>query len=155
MEHKEFIKLCTSIFKQYGFEKKSSNYYRDFNNDIVVVFGLQKSSYGGHYYYIEYGFIFPTINKYMPYPKYHQANIRQDRIEIDGNCAIEYETVSDIAFQKRLITQLEEIIEIAMSGKNSILNYSILGNNRATLIQGYNTLPYLGVNMPGITVVPD
>ena len=74
MEQKAFLKLCTSVFKQYDFEKKNNNYYRRFDNDIMLVFGLQKSAYGGNCYYLEYGFVFQSINKYMPYPKYHQFN---------------------------------------------------------------------------------
>ena len=66
MEQKDFVKLCTSIFKKNGLIKHNSSYYRDFDNDIILVFGLQKSAYGGSYYYIEYGFIFKSINNQVP-----------------------------------------------------------------------------------------
>lgn len=155
MEQKAFIKLCTNILKQYGFEKKNSNYYRDFHNDFILVFGLQKSAYGGNYYYIEYGFIIQSINKYMPYPKYHQANIRQGRLSIDGNYAIEYDVITEDTFSMNLTTLLDEIVKIAIGGKQAIVDYSIRGENRATLVQGYDTLPYLGVDKADIIVAPD
>ena len=154
MEHKVFLKLCTNIFKQYGFEKKSNNYYRTFD-DIMLVFGLQKSAYGGTYYYIEYGFVFQSINKYMPYPKYHQANIRQGRMSIEGNYAIDYDVISEEIFTAHLSCILNEVVNICIRGKDAIVGYSIYGENRATLIQGYDTLPYLEVDKSNITVVPD
>lgn len=155
MEQKAFLKLCTSVFKQYGFEKKNNNYYRCFDNDVMLVFGLQKSAYGGNCYYLEYGFVFQSINKYMPYPKYHQANIRQDRMAIDGNCAIEYNAISEDIFVHNLSRVLDEVIEVCTHGKDAIVNYSILGDNKAMLIQGYDTLPYLNLEKVNITVAPD
>lgn len=155
MEQKAFLKLCTSVFKQYDFEKKNNNYYRRFDNDIMLVFGLQKSAYGGNYYYLEYGFVFQSINKYMPYPKYHQANIRQDRMSIDGNYAIECDAISEDIFVHNLSHILDEVIEVCTKGKKAIVDYSIFGEKRATLIQGYDTLPYLNLEKVNITVVPD
>ena len=155
MEQKAFLKLCTGVFKQYGFEKKNNNYYRCFDNDVMLVFGLQKSAYGGNCYYLEYGFVFQSINKYMPYPKYHQANIRQDRMAIDGNCAIEYNAISEDIFVNNLSRVLDEVIEVCTHGKDAIVNYSILGDNKAMLIQGYDTLPYLNLEKVNITVAPD
>ena len=154
MEQKDFIKLCTRIFKKNGLIKHNSSYYRDFDNDIILVFGLQKSAYGGSYYYIEYGFIFKSINKYMPYPKYHQANIRQGRVKIDGTVAMEYELLSEEVFSEHLNAILNETIEVATGGKEFIVDYSILGTKRAVLIQGYDTLPYLGVDKTNIQVAP-
>ena len=154
MEQKEFLKLCTSIFKQYGFEKHNSNYYKIFD-DIILVFGLQKSSYGGKYYYLEYGFVFPSINKHMPYPKYHQANIRQGRMSIDGNYAIEYEVILSDTFREHLTNLIEKIVKVVIGGKKSIIDYSILGKEKATLIIGYDTLPYLGIDKSDIHVAPE
>lgn len=157
MEQKAFLQLCTKIFKQYGFDKykTSHNYSRTFDRDIMLIFGLQKSAYGGNCYYIEYGFVFPSINKYMPYPKYHQANIRQSRLLIDGSCAMEYDKISEEKFTVNLSNLLEELVNVCIGGKDSIVSYSIYGEKRATLIQGYDTLPYLGVDKANITVTPD
>ena len=91
----------------------------------------------------------------MPYPKYHQANIRQDRMSIDGNYAIECDLISEAVFSYNLSHILDEVIEICIKGKLAIVDYSLLGNKRATLIQGYDTLPYLNLEKVDITVVPD
>lgn len=74
---------------------------------------------------------------------------------IDGNCAMEYDLLTGDIFRAHLVNILEEVINVAIQGKEAIVDYSLLGEKRATAIQGYQTLPYLNVDKTSVIVVPD
>ena len=57
----------------------NSHFYKKVADDTVIVFGVQKSSYG-KYCYIEYGHAFSSINRNMPYPKFNQLNLNCGRV---------------------------------------------------------------------------
>ena len=153
MEQKSFLQLCTDVFKINGFYKHNKNYYKEYD-DIMVVFGLQKTTYGGNYFYIEYGFVFKSINSHMPYPKYHEANIRQGRFQFDGKYVIEYNKLDELRFTQELATVVAKMRSLAEHGLDAIVAYSFSDKTPATLIQGYDTLLYLGVKKTTISVVP-
>ena len=65
----EFLKQCTTFFSRKKFSCRNNHYYKEVSSDVLIVFGIQMSRYGG-YCYLEYGYCFKSINKYLPYPKF-------------------------------------------------------------------------------------
>jgi len=155
MVKKEFIDFISKLIKSYGFEKNKSNFYFDFENDIVAVIGLEKSNFG-EYYYIEYGFVFKSINKHLPYPKYFEANIRCRRIKYLDSTAIKYELINKEELLKILNAEIIMIKEVGIQGTKNIIDTYILtkSTKKYIAIIGYDTIKYLGISDNGITIHP-
>lgn len=94
MEKNAFLKLCASFFKANGFSRKGNSFYYDNKDGILLVFGLNKSSYGP-YYYMEHGCVFTEINKHLPFPKYNELDINLGRIMLPYGKAIHYELMGE------------------------------------------------------------
>ena len=144
MKKEEFLKMVTSIFKSYGFSKKGNNFYYDFNNEFLGVFGLQKSTYDA-YYYIEFGFAIKNLNPKMPFPKYYELNLRFARIEFEFNInsqAVYYENLDEQAFKEILQEKITWFIEIGKSGKSGI-GKSFCEFGRCAISE--SSLTYLGL----------
>ncbi|MEH7501553.1 DUF4304 domain-containing protein [Neobacillus drentensis] len=73
METAEFKKIIDEIVISNGMKKTRNSYYLD-GKDLLVVLGLQKSSYSSGYYF-NLGYIIKAIND-KQYPKYTDGNVR-------------------------------------------------------------------------------
>ena len=154
MKKEEFLKLVSSVFKKYGFSKKGNNYYLDFDNDFVGVFGLQKSTYDA-YYYIEFGFAIKNLNPKMPFPKYYELNLNFDRIKFDFSSdvyAVFYENLNKEAFNEIIEQKILWFIEMGRSGRNSIRkNFCEFGSYAI----GKSSLAYLEISPDSKPVFPE
>lgn len=127
MDKKDFLRLCTDVFRESGFHRKGGNYYLDYNEELLVVFSFLKSSYGA-YFYVEYGLVFKSINRFLPHPKYNQIDINFGRIMTCCGKAIEYEVMTEIEFNELSNTIKEyvaNIISIVEKGKEEIIRQCI------------------------------
>lgn len=154
MDKKQFVQLCTKVFKKYGFTRRGCNYYKDLDNDILVIFGLQKSSFGD-YYYVEFGFCFKSINRYMPFPAYHEANLRCGRLIVNETKTIEYFTLNEDVFANALSLKIHELIENGQKGKQTLVSAYLSKTQGNAKIIGEATLNYLGIERGNLTVWPD
>ena len=150
MKRQEFDSKLTSLFAQRGFICKKKTYYKEISNEVTIVFGLQKSSYGA-YYYLEYGFCFGSINQNMPYPKLCQINLNCGRIMTSIGKAIEYEKLPE-GFMDELEQHLDEIITemkyLVNLGKDEFIRYFLSGKgNQSWFILGAETADYFGLSM--------
>ena len=119
MQKEEFIKFITAIFKSYGFTKKGNNFYYDFQNEFIGVFGLQKSYYGP-YYYIEFGFAIKGLNPKMPFPKFDELNLNFGRAMFGDFKAVYYEELNTELFKEKLQEKISFLVETGRSGKEEI-----------------------------------
>jgi hypothetical protein len=67
MDTAQFKKIVDEIVVSNGMKKTRNSYYFE-SKDLVVVLGLQKSSYSSGYYF-NLGYIIKTLND-KQYPKY-------------------------------------------------------------------------------------
>lgn len=131
------------MFSKKGFTCKSKHFYKDASDDVIIVFGVQMSSYG-EYCYLEYGCCIKTINRYLPFPKFNQLNLNCGRVmtsfgkdliyeEIDENAFVEIENAVDVTLNKmiKLINfERNEMIQFFLSGQFN-QSWYILGNETA------------------------
>ena len=96
-------------------------------DEIMIVFGLQFTAYGGNYCYIDHGYCFNSINRYLPYPKFHQINLNCGRIMTSQGQAIKYENID---------SDLLENIKIGIEKEINIMT-NLISLNREALIQYY------------------
>lgn len=154
MKKEEFLKLSSSVFKDFGFTKKGNNFYYDFNDEFLGVFGLQKSAFDA-YYYVEFGFAIKSLNPKMPFPKYHEVNLSFGRIEFNFNIdskAVYYENLDEKAFKAILQEKILWFIEIGKSGKSGIgKSYCEFGSCAI----GECSLTYLGLPTDVTLVIPE
>ena len=152
MTKQYFLELISKYLKEKNFTKRGNNFYFDFKNDIMLIIGLQKSTYE-EYYYFEYGFVFKKINSFMPYPKFHQANIRCGRINVNGRTTIYYQRVSETDLLNALEKVLNRALSNGQTGIERIKQYYIQSEKRNYMaIVGQKTLEYLGLKGDGLTV---
>lgn len=127
MEKREFLKFTANIFRENGFYRKGTNFYRECSDDIIVVFSFFKSSYGS-YFYGEYGLVFMTINKHLPYPKYNELDINFGRIMMGFGKAIKYENITEEelnVFSSTIKNYVDRILSIVEKGKKEIVRQCI------------------------------
>lgn len=127
MEKKEFLKFTANTFRENGFYRKGTNYYREYGDDIIVVFSFFKSSYGS-YFYAEYGLAFKSINKHLPYPKYNELDINFGRIMTSFGKAIKYENITEEElndFSSTIKNYVDHILSIVEKGKKEIVRQCI------------------------------
>jgi Domain of unknown function (DUF4304) len=74
MELKIFRKIINEAIESKGFSKKRSSYYL-YVNDILIIVGLQKSSYANGYY-INIGYLISKLNPSVQKPNYYNGDVR-------------------------------------------------------------------------------
>ena len=154
MTKQEFTKLSNDFFKKKGFLKKGKNYYNDFQNGIVGIFGFQKSNYG-EYYYIEYGYAFSSVNPKMPYPNFSELNLNCGRLKFQFETITQevyYENLDVNVFLNTLNNYVEPFLIAGTKGKNAIIDMYI---PNCEYIIGNCTLRYLGIENNDLTVYPE
>ena len=146
MTKTDFDREMRTIFKELGFLVKNRHFYKDVTDDIMIVFGLQSTVYGGGYSYLNYGYCFKSINKHMPYPKYGCFNIDCRRIgpnEISD--VFVYDELDTFDFEgfslilKKVVFDMESI---ALKGTDELAK-TVIDSNRRWLICGSDTATYL------------
>ena len=73
MDNKEFKGIMQECVFQYGFIYQNKNYYYT-NDDLIIVFNCQKSSYENAYY-INYGFWIKEIHENKKFPTIEECDI--------------------------------------------------------------------------------
>lgn len=73
MDTAEFKKIVDEIVISNGLSKRRSCYYLE-GNEIIIILGLQKSSYTSSYYF-NLGYIIKDLND-KQYPNYTDGNVR-------------------------------------------------------------------------------
>ncbi|PUB12516.1 DUF4304 domain-containing protein [Paenisporosarcina sp. OV554] len=116
METAEFKKIVDEIVISNGMQKRGSYYYLE-SKEIMVVLGLQKSSYSSSYYF-NLGYIIKDLNE-KANPIYTDGNIRL-RFDFDLNG----KKTDIVDFNKvqndKLIKELERNIKYYVSPITSI-----------------------------------
>jgi hypothetical protein len=69
---KELYSFVDKIFKPYNFVKKAGDWYYT-TNECIVIFGIEKSNWGGQYGTVLTTFVREIEDK--PFPKTHQSHI--------------------------------------------------------------------------------
>ena len=149
MNRSDFLKQLRNIFKRAGFTNYKEHFYSRLSFDEMIVFGLQFSSYG-KYCYIEYGYVFESINKHMPYPKFNQLNLNCGRIMTEMGKAIIYENIDSIFMinlERTIMNLIENMTRLISLGKDELIQYYISGaSNQSWYIVGRETADYF--NLP-------
>lgn len=151
MTKQEFTKSINTLLKRDGFIKKGSNFYFDCGNDIVCVFGVDRSNLGD-YCYMEYGFAIKSINPKSPFPTFSELNINCGRLLIDGDTAIYYESVNEDNMIKAIHEVLIKLVETGKEGKEAICRVFI---PKCHYIISQKTLEYLGIEQGKLRVYPE
>ncbi len=145
MKKVDFVKQLTMFFSSKGFSCRNNHYYKEVTSDILIVFGMHMSCYGG-YCYLEYGYCFNSINKYLPYPKFNQLNLNCGRVMTDMGKAIVFEELDENfmgALRKTIDALVDHLINLADSGLNGISNYYLSEtSNKSWYILGDETADY-------------
>lgn len=176
MEKNELIGRITQFFRLKGFRKKGgNNFYLDLSDEVMLVFGVQKSMYG-EYCYIESGYVFKSINKHLPYPKYYDVNLRCCRVIIsmplDSRCdaisvklntsptyfvedgiirfvAIIYDDADDYycsIVEQAIDERIEEMKHYGQLGKTELLNHYMRDKPLGSwTLHGWRTVDYFGL----------
>lgn len=148
MTKNEFIKQMRHFFSSKGFFCKGRNYYKEITSEVMIVFGTQASIYGG-YCYLEYGYCFKSINKYLPYPKHYQLNLNCGRIMTCNGQAIKYEDVDESFLEdlkERIDTKNNEMMRIVALGRDGLIKYYLSGAHSGSwYILGKETADYFGL----------
>ena len=141
----EFLKQCKTFFSRKKFSCRNNHYYKEVSSDVLIVFGIQMSRYGG-YCYLEYGYCFKSINKYLPYPKFNQLNLNCGRIMTDIGTAIVFERLDENvmgALEKTIDALVDQMINLANLGRNEISKYYLSeASNKSWYILGEETANY-------------
>lgn len=144
----EFIKQLSSMFAEKGFTCKSKHFYKEISRDVLIVFGIHMSLYG-EYCYLEYGYCFKTINKYLPFPKFNQLNLNCGRIMTNMGKAIIFEEIDEKAFidiEKAVDTVISSMIKLINMGRSEMIQYYLSGqSNQSWYILGNETANYFGL----------
>lgn len=154
MESRQFVAYLGRIFSKNGFMQKGQRFYRNFGN-LSLAFALQRTAYGGEYYYMEYGFFFPDICPYAPYPRFNELDINCGRVMLpnDGQVkqALEYKLLNkdDLAFEQALQKYINRTVCAAQGGIDSIVKTFVLNEDEEQhRCLGYicdRALPFLGI----------
>ncbi len=145
MNKDEFISTCTNVFREYGFKRKGRNYYLDFQNDLLLIFGLQKSAYGCDYYYINYGFAIKSVNAHMPFPKDYEANLDCGRVTHNGNPMLEYPDMTEADLRRALHVSLLIPLSVGMNGLQALID-TYIETKKCCWIVGKKAAELLGTD---------
>ena len=150
MTKNEFKKWLNKYFSQKGFYCKSGHYYKEITNEVMIVFGLQYTNYGGKYCYLECGYCFKSINKYLPYPKYNQLNLNCGRVMTSKGKAIFFETLDEYqkdSLEQTIKERIDDLISIAYLKKDEMIKKIMLdGDRRSWYILGDETAAYFNLS---------
>ena len=148
MTKTDFKKQLTSYFSKHSFFYKNNHYYKEVAHDILIVFGIQMSCYGACCY-LESGYCFKSISKYLPYPKFNQLNLNCGRILTSVGVAMEFEEVNDDIMAELINAidqRLREMIDLSALGKDEIVNHYLSdSSNHSWYIIGEATANYFGL----------
>ncbi len=151
MEKTEFVKAFAKYFQQRGFFRRGKQFYRDFNNDFMLVFALDKVN-GDNAYFIESGFIIKSVNSKMPFPTFDWVDLRLPSVRAEDRDYIYYEKLSEGKLQQMLNPHVEKALRCGSEGKQAIIeNYIKTG--RYGYISEYADVEYLGLEREGLRVI--
>ena len=125
MTKRDFIRQLTLLFSLEGFSRKGNHFYKEASSDILLVFGVHSSQYGG-YGYLEYGYCLKSISKYLPYPKFNQLNLNCGRIMTEVGKALVYETLDKNtmnSLQKAIHEKIDLMGRLAASGGDRLIGF--------------------------------
>lgn len=150
MDYKLFKKKTAKMFADLGFQTPGDHFYKSVNDEILIVFGLQKSNYG-EYCYCEFGYCLKQISKYLPYPKYNQLNVNCGRIMIGSESRLNYSYYEGSELPQNLIMILSDkataAIQIANKGPDEIKEmYFVQRKYTFSYILGADTAFYFGMD---------
>ena len=149
MKKKEFLNQLCRFFSDKGFSCKSNHFYIELTDEVMIVFGLQMTAYGGGYCYMECGYCFKSINKYLPHPKFNQLNLNSGRIMTSHGKAIVFEQVDPEWFEniKQVIeVEIDTMTNLIKLGKNTFIQYYLSGRiKRSWYVLGDTTAAYFGL----------
>lgn len=144
----DFIKQVTLFFSRKGFSCRNKHYYKEVSSDVILVFGMQMSHYGG-YCYLEYGFCINSINRHSPWPKFNQLNLNCGRVMTGIGKAIVFEKMDEATMADLLKTIdgiVNDMINLAGLGKDAMIQYFLSGQtNQSWYILGDETVDYFGL----------
>jgi hypothetical protein len=129
METAEFKNIVDEIVVSNGMKKRRNSYYLE-GKDLIVVLGLQKSSYSSDYYF-NLGYIIKALND-KQYPKYTDGNVRlRFDFELDGktNDIVDMQDVLKDQFIRELVRNIKHYVSPITSSetlKNLILDEPVL-----------------------------
>ena len=153
MEKKEFVRAFSKYFQQRGFFRRGKQHYRDFSNDWMVVFALDKSTWDDAAYYIESGFIIKPVNPQMPFPAFNFADIRLPSVEDEsGDDHIHYEKFTEETLRQMLAPHVDKALRCGNEGTQSIIDNYIKTNDYG-YIRNYADVEYLGIDREGLSVI--
>ena len=149
MTKDEFLGRLTRYFSSKGFSCNRKHYYKTASDDAILVFGLNRSSYG-KYYYLEYGYCFPSISKHFPHPKFNQLNLNCGRVMTDKGKAIAYEDWNENemdSLEGKLDAIIDEMTHLASMGKEAMIQHYLSDTDHPSwYILGDETAAYF--NLP-------
>ncbi len=149
MNTAEFKKKLGKVFSIKGFVCKGTHFYKNITDEVMIVFGLQHSTYGA-YYYMEYCYCFRTINQHLPYPKFAELNLRCGRLMTSKGQKIVPEMVNDIELgdiEMRIDSLLQEMESVVDLGKGGFIEYYLTEKrDKSWRVVGMDTVEYF--NLP-------
>lgn len=148
MEKVDFKKQMAAFFRSKGFFCKSNHYYKNVSSDILIVFGIYMSCYGG-YCYLEHGYCFKSINKYLPYPKFNQLNLNCGRIMMDMGQAIVFEKLDEdimSGIKQTVDKKIDDLIDLVELGRDGMIKFYLSEmSDSSWYILGDETADYFGL----------
>ncbi len=143
-----FFKKLTFMFSEKGFTCKNKHFYKEASDDVVIVFGIHMSSYGG-YCYLEYGYCFKTINQHLPFPRFNQLNLNCGRVMTSFGKDLIYEEIDEKAFveiEKAVDAALYNLIKLINLERSEMIQFFLSGLfNQSWYILGNETARYFGL----------
>ncbi len=132
MELSLFKKTVTKTLVTHGFIKNKSYYYLIFK-DIIIVIGLQRSSYSNGYY-INIGYIITQLRSALSLPKDVDGDIRS-RFYIEGNKSYDISLFDlEMLTEDKLTKIIEENIEEYTKNVATLEDIKLLIKRRPSLL---------------------
>lgn len=148
MNRTEFVKICATTLKEKEFTKRRDNFYKKFDNGITLSVWLHRSFFDNHYY-IEFAYSFSGLNMHLPHPEYYETDVRCGKLRFNFSRAmteIHYFEIAPEDFQPVFSEKIDEIIAVALSGKEEIVNTFV--NTKPcskAILSGERVVDFLGV----------
>lgn len=155
MDKNEFLKLCSNVLKDLGFQKKgTTHFYKDLSDDVMIVIGLCHSKYNSQYWF-DGGIVIKSINKHMPYPKFHAVNIRKMDIGIGNQYYLDYLNMDRDQFRilEKSIRNANDFYS-ACTDKATIIE-NIIIPKRYEMCKDYDLSEYLDHAITPRDILPD
>lgn len=150
MDYRTFKQVMRSFFTTQGFSSHGDHFYKDTGDEILIVFGLQKSNYGD-WCYLESGYCLKAINPFLPYPRHNQANINCGRLRTEDGSKLEYLQMEGTelpdAVKGMILAQAEVMQQVARNGPDMIRQvYFINKEIPFSYILGKETAYFFGMD---------